>query len=142
MSSPDSNNRRNRTQQSIPLRDLNRPPDDDYSGYVQGGAEHRRTLSDRGRDLLRHSGSLATGSHWTPQYAPIAETSPSPTRFWSGQRIDTTPPVRRADAHDDNEDYSPVDVGAFQAAIGFTGLSFQGESSTPPVATPLSSERS
>jgi hypothetical protein len=140
MSSPDSNYRRAQSNQSIPLRDLHRPPDD-HHGYVERGAQdHRRTLSDRGRDLLRHSGALATTSHWNPQYAPIAEASPSPTRTGPRPHVDTSA-ARRGHAHDEDENDSPVDIGAFQAAIGFSGLSFQGETS-PPIPTPMSSEHS
>lgn len=138
MSSPDPNRYRNNTHQSIPLRDLNRPPDDD--AYQQGGAQqHRRTLSDRGRDLLRHSGSLATG--WNSQYVPIAEASPSPTRTGSRPQVNTSrAAASRRDPLEDDDD-SPVDAGAFQAAIGFSGMSFQGETS-PPIPTPMSSEHS
>lgn len=141
MSSQDNNHHRHNTQQSIPLRDLHRPPDESH-GYHQGGAQqHRRTLSDRGRDLLRQSGSLATGNHWNPQYVPIAETSPSPTRSGHRPHVDTAPPAARGGHVEEDGDYSPVDAGAFQAAIGFSGMSFQGETS-PPIPTPLSSEHS
>ncbi|KAF2691188.1 calcium channel-like protein subunit Cch1 [Lentithecium fluviatile CBS 122367] len=141
MSSPDSNYHRNQSHQSIPLRDLNRPPDD-HHGYTEGGAQqHRRTLSDRGRNLLRHSGALATGHHWNSQYAPIAEASPSPTRTGPRPHVDTSTAARRGHAHEEEDDDSPVDIGAFQAAIGFSGLSFQGETS-PPIPTPMSSEQS
>jgi len=140
MSSPDSNFRRDQSHQSIPLRNLHRPPDDHYE-YTEGGAQqHQRTLSDRGRDLLRHSAVLASGNHWNPQYAPIAEASPSPTRTGPRPHVDTSA-ARRRHAPDDDEDDSPVDMSAFQAAIGFSGLSFQGETS-PPIPTPMSSEHS
>ncbi|KAF2638033.1 calcium channel-like protein subunit Cch1 [Massarina eburnea CBS 473.64] len=135
MSSPDQNDRRNDTHQSIPLRDLNRPPDH-YDEHTQGAAQHRRTLSDRGRELLRHSGSLATGQHWNPQYAPIAEGSPSPTSDGARHHIDTAlAQAREGRAPANEEQYSPVDAGAFQAAIGFSGLSFQGATSPPSHTT-------
>ncbi|KAF1956154.1 calcium-channel protein CCH1 [Byssothecium circinans] len=144
MSSPDQNGRRNNSHQAIPLRDLNRPPDP-HNGYAQGGAQqrqHRRTLSDRGRELLRNSGSLASGQHWNPQYAPIAEASPSPTRSSTRRHIDTAlAQARRGRAPEEDDAYSPVDAGAFQAAIGFSGMSFQGETS-PPLVTPMSADPS
>lgn len=142
MSSPDQSHHRSHTHQSIPLRDLNRPPDE-HDEYTQGGAQqHRRTLSDRGRNLLRHSGSLATGGHWNSQYAPIAETSPSPTRSARRPQLDTSAAHGHGGAAvPDDAEYSPVDAGAFQAAIGFSGMSFQGETS-PPIPTPMSSEQS
>jgi hypothetical protein len=141
MPSPDANYHRNQNQQSIPLRDLNRPPDQ-HDDYTEGGArQHRRTLSDRGRNLLRHSGALSSGQHWNPQYAPIAEASPSPTRTGPRPHVDTSAGAHRGHARHEDEDDSPVDIGAFQAAIGFSGLSFQGETS-PPIPTPMSSESS
>jgi hypothetical protein len=148
MSSPDSpnNHRRSQTHQSIPLRDLHRPPDE-HHGETQQGAQqrqHRRTLSDRGRQLLRHSGSLASGQPWSAQYAPIAETSPSPTRTRTRGRphVDTVAGAsRHPPAVDEDGDYTPVDIGAFQAAIGFSGLGFQGETS-PPLGPPMTSAQS
>lgn len=125
---PDHSHRRSQTHQSIPLQDLNRPPDDDHAPALP---QHRRTLSDRGRNLLRQTGSLAAGQYRTSQYAPIAEVSPSPTRR---PRLDTTTAaahsgIRRV--HDDGID-SPIDAGAFQAAIGFgMDMNFQGDTSPP-----------
>lgn len=144
MSSSDAHNhRRSQTHQSIPLRDLHRPPDEHeepvHTGASQQQRQHRRTLSDRGRQLLRHSGSLASGQ---PQYAPIAETSPSPTRTRSRPQIDTVAGAsRHPPAVGEDGDFSPVDLGAFQDAVGFSGLAFQGETS-PPMPTPMSSEQS
>ncbi|KAF2447604.1 calcium-channel protein CCH1 [Karstenula rhodostoma CBS 690.94] len=145
MSSPDTPNthRRSQTQQSIPLRDLHRPPDEHHGEPQQGPQQHRRTLSDRGRQLLRHSGSLASGQPWNSQYAPIAETSPSPTRARTRGRpqVDTAAGAsRRPPPVNEDGDYSPVDIGAFQAAIGFSGLAFQGETS-PPLGPPATSSR-
>ncbi|CAI6338602.1 unnamed protein product [Periconia digitata] len=45
-----------------------------------------------------------------------------------------TQPHQRHTPEDDG-DSSPVDIGASQAAIGFSGLSFQGESSPPAVSS-------
>lgn len=144
MSYPDPGytHRRSQTQQSIPLQDLNRPPDDDDAPAPQ---QHRRTLSDRGRNLLRQTGSIAAGQHSSPQYAPIAEVSPSPTRR---PQLSTNTAVGHAGirrVEDDGVD-SPIDAGAFQSAIGFgMDMNFQGDTSPPlsPIGpTPGSSERS
>lgn len=86
------------------------------------------------------------GQPWSAQYAPIAETetSPSPTRTRTRTRphVDTASGASRHPlAAEDDGDYSPVDLGAFQAAVGFSGLAFQGETS-PPLPTPMSSEHS
>ncbi|KAH7114240.1 calcium-channel protein CCH1 [Dendryphion nanum] len=143
MSSSDPNYPRSNNHQSIPLQDLHRPPDE-HEHYAPGEAQqHRRTLSDRGRNLLRQTESIATGQHWNPQYAPIAESSPSPTRMGSRPSLNTSHPsaqARRTNAEDG--EYSPIeDVGAFQAAIGFSGLGFQSDYS-PPTFTPMSSRSS
>ena len=139
MSSSDAHNhRRSQTHQSIPLRDLQRPPDEHEEPVHTGASQqrqHRRTLSDRGRQLLRHSASPRSS-----QYAPIAETSPSPTRTRSRPQVDTAAGASRPPrVVDDDGDFSPVDLGAFQAAVG--GLPFQ-DSMSPPMPTPMSSEQS
>lgn len=133
---------RNQAHQSIPLRDLHRPPDEHYEDSHEdheAARHHRRTLSDRGRMLLRQSGSLASGQSWNSQYAPIAETSPSPTRTSTRTpahpHVDTAAGASRHPHNlEEDGDYSPVDIGAFQAAIGFSGMGFQGETS-PPLPT-------
>lgn len=145
MSYPDEHTHgRSQTQQSIPLQDLNRPPDD-HDAPASAPHQHRRTLSDRGRNLLRQTGGIATGQYRSPQYAPIAEVSPSPTRR---PQLDTSTAagqggIRRV--HDDGVD-SPIDAGAFQAAIGFgMDMNFQGDTSpplSPIVPTPASSQQS
>ena len=146
MASSDPNHRRHHTNpQSIPLQDLHRPPEDDTQ-YVPGDTQrHRRTLSDRGRNLLRQTHSIASG-HWAPQYAPVAEASPSPTRAGTSRPAlnPSYPPVTSAILEEEDGGYSPVEDGAaFQAAMGFAGLSFQGEEpQSPPILTPLSSPRS
>lgn len=146
MSYPDPNHRRNHTHQSIPLQDLNRPPDDDEGTAPQ---HHRRTLSDRGRNLLRHGGAIATGAYRDSHshYAPIVEVSPSPTRYGTRPQpqidtsVGTASGIRRVV---DDDVGSPIDAGAFQAAIGFgMDMNFQGDTSppfTPPLATPASSD--
>ncbi|KAF2266880.1 hypothetical protein CC78DRAFT_458268 [Lojkania enalia] len=143
MASSDPNHRRHRTTpQSIPLQDLNRPPDE-LDSYATGGAQHRRTLSDRGRNLFRQTQSIATAHHWSPQYAPVAEASPSPTRHAHRPRLNTAIAAGRGGTTaSEDGGYSPLEDGAaFQAAMGFAGLGFQGETS-PPIPTPMSSEQS
>jgi hypothetical protein len=139
---PDYNHRRSQTHQSIPLQDLNRPPDEDGASAPHQH-QHRRTLSDRGRNLLRQTGGLATGQYRSPEYAPIAEVSPSPTRR---PQLNTNMAaghggIRRVE--DDGID-SPIDAGAFQSAIGFgMDMNFQGDTSpplSPIIPTPGSSE--
>ena len=139
MSYPDPNHGRSHPHQSIPLQDLNRPPD---AFEEDASQEHRRTLSDRGRNLLRQTGAIATGGHFRDsQYSPIVEVSPSPTRFAPPHINTNLPPshngIRRV--VEDDEPGSPLDAGAFQAAIGFgMGMEFQGDTS-PPIPTPASS---
>jgi hypothetical protein len=142
MSFPDPNQHRTHSHQSIPLQDLNRPPDE-FDEHAQ--QPHRRTLSDRGRNLLRQTGAIATGGHFRDsQYAPIVEVSPSPTRYGHRPQIDTNVPsgtsgIRRVG---DEDPGSPIDAGAFQSAIGFgMGMEFQGATS-PPMPTPASSQLS
>lgn len=145
MSHSDPNHRRSHTHQSIPLQDLNRPPDEDDGTVPQ---QHRRTLSDRGRNLFRQTGAIAGGHFRDSQYAPIAETSPSPTRHALRPQLNTNVGsgqggIRRVEEDDIG---SPIDAGAFQAAIGFgMDMNFQGDTSpplTPPIPTPASSEHS
>jgi hypothetical protein len=142
MSYPDPNHSRNQPHQSIPLQDLNRPPDDEDETAAE---HHRRTLSDRGRELLRQTGAIATGHYRDSQYAPIAEASPSPTRHALRPQINTNVGIQQSGIRRvaDDEVGSPIDAGAFQAAIGFgMDMSFQGDTSpplTPPEPTPASS---
>lgn len=125
MSYPDPNHIRNHALQSIPLQDLNRPPDDHDDLAPQ---QHRRTLSDRGRNLLRQSPARDS------QYAPIAEASPSPTRPAQRPQLNTNIDYQQSgvrQVHDDDVG-SPIDAGAFQAAIGFgMDMNFQGDTSPP-----------
>ena len=145
MASPDPYDRRNiTTPPSIPLQNLNRPPDEDDDRRQGGTAQHGRTLSDRGRNLLRNRESISLRGHWNTQYAPIAEGSPSPTRVVSRPHLNTSLTTGQGSTtHREDATYSPVeDASAFQAAIGFAGLSFQGEPSQSPTAqTPPSITR-
>ena len=124
MASPDRYDRRNiTTPPSIPLQNLNRPPDEDDDQRQGGTAQHRRTLSDRGRNLLRNRESISLRGHWNTQYAPIAEGSPSPTRVVSRPHLNTSLATGQGSTtHHEDATYSPVeDASAFQAAIGFAG---------------------
>lgn len=136
MASNDPNHRRNLSiPQSIPLRDLNRPSGDEDDSS-QNGAQHRRTLSERGRNLLRQRDSPSGGGNWRSSYAPIVEGSPSPSPTSRGLRPMIHNGGEPGNVSHEIDDYSPVeDRSAFQAAIGFAGLSFLGES-TPSAKTP------
>lgn len=82
--------------------------------------------------------------HWNTQYTPIAEGSPSPTRVVSRPHLNTSLATGQGSTtHHEDGTYSPVgDASAFQAAIGFAGLTFQGESSESPIAqTPPSTSK-
>ncbi|KAK5012815.1 calcium channel protein, partial [Cryomyces antarcticus] len=115
----------------------------------QGRRSHRRTLSDKGRSILRNSESLLGRTGFGRRYAPIEESSPSPphTNPVSPRAYITTPSGTHLPA-DDTEDgsFSPMaDRGGFQEAMGFAGLSFHGEandgetSSEPPIRANRSS---
>lgn len=138
MSHPDPDPHQHHAHASIALQDLSRPPDHDERAALP----HRRTLSDRGRNLLRHTGAIATGGHsHRPQYSPLVEASPSPTRHAPRLNTVAAAPGGIRSVPDD-ERGSPIDAGAFQAAIGFgMSMDFQGET-TPPAPTPPSSSLS
>ncbi|KAK3078353.1 hypothetical protein LTS18_007736, partial [Coniosporium uncinatum] len=137
MASHDFSHRRNQsTPQSIPLQDLaasTPEQQDDYRTHSR-----RRTLSDRGRDFLRNRNSIVGAGQWTSAYAPITERSPSPTGrapINQGIRLVTPNLAKPTISAPGNGDFSPtVDGAAFQEAMGFAGLSFQGE--TPSRAAP------
>ncbi|KAF2088855.1 calcium channel-like protein subunit Cch1 [Saccharata proteae CBS 121410] len=124
-----SRRRSSSTPQSIPLQDLNRPPDDSPDQATSTRAQHRRSMSDRGRNLLNRGSRSA-------RYSPIAERSPSPperkplpsqTRLTTGGLPGNNGP--------NSSPLSPIEnVGAFQDAIGFAGISFQGGDRRPTTA--------
>lgn len=137
MASHDSTHRRNRStphSQSIPLQDLS-PRSNTRDGGLGVQAQRRRTLSDRGRELLRNRNSFYGQER---HYVPIAERDPSPTR--SDAAIPRTFLTIPDDAHRvsvsrEADELSPLADGAgFQQAIGFAGLSFEGE--TTSIGTP------
>ena len=137
MASDDPGHRRNQSANAIPLEELN-----SHGGLREHGLgidtrlSHRRTLSDRGRALFRREKERAENNR---HYAPIHEDSPSPPQGPSrGTPLSpiafvTSPSGQheRIPDEDDEVDHSPVeDRGAFQAAIGFAGLSFNADRSS------------
>lgn len=133
MAEDDPAHRRNRSadDRSIPLQNL--------STYgLSREDSHRRTLSDRGRELFRAGRSNTGNSRRNAPYAPIhdRDASPSPpshTAHMSPMAFVTTPSGQheRIPDEDDEGPTSPVaDRGAFQAAIGFAGLSFNASHSS------------
>ncbi|KAK5137370.1 hypothetical protein LTR08_008948 [Meristemomyces frigidus] len=137
MASDDSTHRRNQSANAIPLQELNSNGGAQEHGLaVDTPASHRRTLSDRGRALFRREKERAETNR---RYAPINEGSPSPPQGpprappLSPIAFVTSPSGRheRIPNDDDEGDHSPVeDRGAFQAAIGFAGLSFNADRSS------------
>ena len=137
--------RRNRTAQGIPLQTLH-PNGLQEADGVPHDVRHRRTLSDRGRALFRSS--RQTSPENERRYAPIGEDSPSPPdrqqRQERQERMPLSPHLyvsspdgerSRIPDEDDEGPISPVaDRGAFQAAIGFAGLSFNAPASQPRIS--------
>lgn len=109
--------RRSRTTpQSIPLQDLNRPPEQDEA--PSDPQSHRRTLSDRGRRLLERGPSIRQSA----RYSRLRGDTDDP-------RSSIRPVLKpsRSDSSNDDQDggLSPgVDAHQFQEAMGFAGLSF------------------
>jgi hypothetical protein len=109
--------------QSIPLRDLTRPPDS-----VDVGDGSRR--HNRGRSLLSGGTRPLSGGAGGPRYERLGDTSPSP-RERASYRAGPVAPLALQRVQDQSrriEDEagtpnSPVDNPAdFQAAMGFAGL--------------------
>jgi hypothetical protein len=103
--------------QSIPLRDLTRPPDTAI-GY---DGERRHT---RGRSLLS-GGQRSGGYNNGPRYERLGESSPSPPErvpFRGGQQAEIDTGLHPAD-EDHGATASPIEnLADFQAAMGFAGL--------------------
>jgi hypothetical protein len=127
--------------QSIPLRDLTRPPDSVDIGDGQ-------VRNSRGRSLLSTGHRTASGHNHGPRYERLGDASPSPTergvRRSSGGPSLTTPGRQAQTFHDDlDAPPSPVSNPAdFQAAMGFAGLlvpdisvSHAPRTDTPPYET-------
>lgn len=107
--------------QSIPLRDLARPPDSVDLG--DGRRQHNR-----GRSLLSGASRPTSGHNSGPRYERIGDGSPSPTDR-TPYRAGGVPPLdmnTRANARTFEEVETPTSpVGNpadFQAAMGFAGL--------------------
>jgi voltage-dependent calcium channel len=109
--------------QSIPLRDLSRPPDPRYTS-------HGEWSNDRGRSRLTSEANLAASTSYGTRYERLEDVSPSPT-----ERITVNngmpPPPRILEPVDDGHG-SPIEPAAFQDAIGFAGLSMPGPSVSRP----------
>lgn len=103
--------------QSIPLRDLTRPPDT----TTEHDGERRHT---RGRSLLS-GGSRSSTFNSGPRYERLGESSPSPpdrTPYRGAQPMNIN-----TGAHASHEDHgttsSPIEnLADFQSAMGFAGL--------------------
>lgn len=142
MASDDPAHRRNHSANIIPLQDLNGDgaASQDRDVGLARRESHRRTFSERVANLRtgRRDGGVASS-----RYVPLSERSPSPpARRNPTVRTSPLSPVafvtspsgqhERIPDEDDQAAYSPVaDRGAFQAAIGFAGLSFQADLSSP-----------
>jgi voltage-dependent calcium channel len=107
--------------QSIPLRDLTRPPDS-----ADLGDGHLR--NSRGRNLLGTGQRPMSGHGDGPRYERLGDASPSPTDR-ATRRSGGIPPLtmqgQQGRTFDDDLDApsSPVgNPGDFQAAMGFAGL--------------------
>jgi hypothetical protein len=101
--------------QSIPLRDLTRPPDSADLGDGHG----RHT---RGRSLLSGGSRPATGHNFGPRYERLGDTSPSPIEraAYRASPLELRPV---APYEEPQTPTSPVGNPAdFQAAMGFAGL--------------------
>ncbi|KAK4999616.1 calcium channel protein, partial [Elasticomyces elasticus] len=130
MADSDPSHRRNpSTPQSIPLQDLN--PEIENDDESTTSQSRRRTLSGRGRTLLRPRESLVGRSSFRSSYVPIGERSPSPPlqrNSPSPRTITTSPPGTLVPLEHDDAEFSPIaDGGGFQEAMGFAGLSYEGE---------------
>src|ERR1700761_7756766 len=128
MASDDPAHARTRSDNIIPLQDLSQEgvaSQEHESGLGRTGS-HRRTISDRLAGLR----TGRRGSNTNSRYEPLSERSPSPRAREtpnSPVAFVTSPTGQRERIPDEDDEagYSPVeDRGAFQAAIGFAGLSF------------------
>lgn len=141
MASDDSVHRRALTADSaIPLQDLNNDGTPERAGELDRHEPHRRTLSDRGRELFR-AGRSSTEARTNAPYAPIRHVdndgSPSPpprNNPFSSIAFVTTPSGQHERIPDEDEETAPMspvaDRGAFQDAVGFAGLSFNASHSS------------
>lgn len=104
--------------QSIPLRDLSRPPDSADLG--DGGHRHNR-----GRSLLSGGQRPMSGHDYGPRYERLGDTSPSPVERTTYRRSGLPQLAIQPSAsfEESQTPISPVGNPAdFQAAMGFAGL--------------------
>jgi voltage-dependent calcium channel len=112
--------------QSIPLRDLTRPPDVEHGG--QGNT--------RGRSLLSGGSRPTSSTSYGTRYERLEDVSPSPTEREYLHTIMAPPRIQEPI---EEEQESPIEnPAAFQAAMGFEGFAGieVGSSSIPRPTTP------
>ncbi|KAI9800334.1 MAG: hypothetical protein M1825_004104 [Sarcosagium campestre] len=130
MTSDDQPPRNSGPPQSIPLQDLPRPGSRDIT---DGGGRYAQTTSGGQHRMSGHG-------HWGSRYERVAENSPSPTESRRSRPTPRPSDTRRDGSRhnpDDEEDGLAVeDLGGFQEALGFAGLSFQGEGTPQPMHQP------
>jgi voltage-dependent calcium channel len=128
MSSSDQYDPRNPSTppQSIPLRDLPRPPDSSYSGQGEWGKE-------RGQSLLAPESNIASSSSYRTRFERLEDVPLSPA-----EKIlpnDDMAPIPQIQGPVDDELGSPIEPATFQTAIGFAGLSIPRLSISQPAAS-------
>ncbi|KAF2484444.1 Ion transport protein-domain-containing protein [Neohortaea acidophila] len=135
MAANDPSHRRNQSANSIPLQDLGQNGARSEEADLGLGRldSHRRNFSDRVAALRPGSRRLVTTTN--RRYEPLSHRSPSPPTARAGQSSPVafvTSPTghrQRIPNEEDEAAYSPIrDAGAFQAAIGFAGLSYDASS--------------
>ncbi len=111
------------TPQSIPLQDLNRPPDSAQED--SDGRTRRRSFGERTKAFVGNRQSFSGRVNTAGRYERVAEQSPpGSNRNGLGLPHVTTPRnAHQPYAYDDGE-LSPVNAGDFQTAMGSVGLSF------------------
>lgn len=149
MASDDPARRRDRAASShIPLHNMRQQGSGtpDRLGDLAQTESHRRTLSERAGDLF--GGSRSPGGRHGTSYARIGGRSPSPPSPSAGRNAAplspiafvTSPSGQRERIPDDDDERASLssveDRGAFQAAIGFAGLSFNADHPSPEDSDP------
>ncbi|KAI9674671.1 MAG: calcium channel protein [Caeruleum heppii] len=136
MASNHPNSRDPDTPQSIPLRNLARTQGSPYNVRHERRTSRGFSIGDQSPHGARQGSS--TGALPGRRYSRLTDVSPSP--FDRGRNVPR--PIDAAAQHPyyrdpHGGDVSPLeDLGGFQEALGFAGLSFSGEAtSTPPQDT-------
>ena len=140
MSSDRASPRHHLRRQSIPLRDLSRPPDS--PDISDNGTGNRRSLGlGRKKSLLRNRQPFRGRVNTAGRYERVTEGSPD-IADPNIPHITTPRSVHQPTSYEDGE-VSPVDPGDFQAAMGSVGLSFEnaGPSRSPGPSTTSSARR-